>query len=79
MRSPKCQMRGLTATTIIGFDIDGAKVQWMRGVLSIPLSDSDPRNGGILPACPRAPHDFGRAIQIARKPAPSPAAQAGYI
>ena len=47
--SPKLKMRGLTATAIIGFDIDGAKVQWMRGVSPCPTR-TRAAGGFYLPA-----------------------------
>ena len=45
----------------------------------ILLSDSDLRPGGVLLACPWAPHDFGGAIEIARNPRRSTAIEARYI
>ena len=50
---------------VVVVDMDGAKAHWM-GDVSLCLT----RNRaflGILPACPWTPHDFGRAIEIAKE------------
>ena len=50
---------------VVVVDTDGAKARWM---LDVPVPDTEPRSFGILLAGPWTPHDFGRAVQIARNP-----------